>query len=463
MREPEQHRLQHDLRVVALAEPSIRVQLGHLGQHAQQIAHRKAFRALCERWPQVCADARRFGPFQPCDQHGPQDIGEAAIELGQVVAFVEQPLDEMEDIRHAPFGQDVEQLQIHVLAHQAQNLADVLHGQAAIGEGQHLVQQGQGVPHAAFGPAGEEHQGLVVAFHAFAGQHLLQPFHDGRHADPSEIEPLTPRQHRRRRLLDLLRLRRRKHEDHPGRRLLQDLEEGVPRVPRQHMGFVDDVDLEPIFLGGGVHRAFAQVPRIIDAPVGCGVDLHDIQGRAAGPDPLAGLALPARLAVRAAVGAVQSHGQHARHGGLAHAARSGEQVGVGDTVPEHGGTQRIGDVFLRYEFTKPSGTVLPGEGGARHRVSLLIQRTVPLTLRGRPAGGNPGAGRGACRKKRRPRLIAATSASLTAATCGVLTGFARSRPAGLGRAAKVTGPFGRGQPRTRCNYRKFKSMDRRDG
>src|SRR5690606_33913233 len=46
---------------------------------------------------------------------------------------------------------------------------------------------------------------------------------------------------------------------------------------------------------------------------------------------------------------------------------------------------------------------------------------------------------------RRPRRAVATSAALTAATCGVLTGFVSSRPTGLGRSWKASGGRGASQ------------------
>src|SRR5687768_17421843 len=49
-----------------------------------------------------------------------------------------------------------------------------------------------------------------------------------------------------------------------------------------------------------------------------------------------------------------------------------------------------------------------------------------------------------------PRLPAATITALTAATCGVLTGFVSFRPTDLGHASKTTRARNGGQPRLRA-------------
>src|SRR5690606_12716713 len=109
-------------------------------------------------------------------------------------------------------------------------------------------------------------------------------------AHAPEVEALAAREDRRRGLLDALRLRGREDEDHPRRRLLEDLEERVPRLAGEHVGLVDDVDLVAPLLGRRVHGALAQVARVVDAAVRGGVDLDDVERRAPGPDPLAALA-----------------------------------------------------------------------------------------------------------------------------------------------------------------------------
>ena len=78
-------------------------------------------------------------------------------------------------------------------AEQAMHLFD---RQAFAAEGQQLIEQRLGVAHRAAGAAGDQLQGLVVGLHAFAGDDLLEPFHDSRRADAGEVEALAARQDR---------------------------------------------------------------------------------------------------------------------------------------------------------------------------------------------------------------------------------------------------------------------------
>jgi len=74
---------------------------------------------------------------------------------------------------------------------------------------------------------------------------------------------------------DFLRFRRGKDELHVRRRLFQCFEQGVEGLSRQHVHFVDDVDLEGA-LGRRVLAVLAQVTDLIDRIVGRPVDLDHI-------------------------------------------------------------------------------------------------------------------------------------------------------------------------------------------
>src|SRR5213083_752673 len=58
--------------------------------------------------------------------------------------------------------------------------------------------------------------------------------------------------------------------------LLEDLEEGIPRLAGQHVRLVHDVDLVAPFGAGGVHRALAQLARVVHAAVRRGIELDDV-------------------------------------------------------------------------------------------------------------------------------------------------------------------------------------------
>ena len=109
-----------------------------------------------------------------------------------------------------------------------------------------------------------------------------------------------------------------------------------------------------------------------------------LPGAAAG-QVAAGLALAARLGDRAEL-AVERPGQDAGRGGLAAAARAGEQVGVVDPVVGQRPLQRLGDMLLADHVGEGVGPVAPVER-QRGRVldpgrgGLIEQRLVLTVLR----------------------------------------------------------------------------------
>src|SRR5690606_32913940 len=81
--------------------------------------------------------------------------------------------------------------------------------------------------------------------------------------------------------------------------------------------------------------------------------------------------LVARGPVLAPVLAVQGLGQDARRGGLAGAARAGEQVGMGDAAFGDLPGERGGDVTLADDFVEGLGPVLPVERLVFHAASTV--------------------------------------------------------------------------------------------
>jgi hypothetical protein len=86
-------------------------------------------------------------------------------------------------------------------------------------------------------------------------------------------------------------------EDEPqvGRRLLDELEQGVEALRGDHVGLVDDVDLVAV-AHRGEERLLPQVTRVVDTTVGGGVDLDDVDRAGAAPGEVAAaVALAARV------------------------------------------------------------------------------------------------------------------------------------------------------------------------
>ena len=148
------------------------------------------------------------------------------------------------------------------------------------------------------------------------------------------------------------------------RRLFERLEQGVEGADRQHVDFVDDVDLEAAAAGPILHVA-AQVADLFDAVVAGAVDFEDVDILAGG-DAATGVADAAGFRCRA-VDAVEGLGEDAGGRGLADAARAGEEVGVGDAVAFQGVREGLGGGFLADEVGEGLRTVASGEDGVAGR------------------------------------------------------------------------------------------------
>ncbi len=72
-----------------------------------------------------------------------------------------------------------------------------------------------------------------------------------------------------------MKFRRGKDETTVGRRLFQDFEQRVVRLVGEHVRFVDHIDLVAP-QGGCETRVFPQLPDVLDARVGGGVDFQHV-------------------------------------------------------------------------------------------------------------------------------------------------------------------------------------------
>ena len=184
-------------------------------------------------------------------------------------------------------------LRVQVIIHQSEHFAYPLGSDRSFPEAETLIQDRQRIPHAPVGVAGNEGQGIVIGFDTFGLEDLPEPVPDGRGPDSAEIEALEPRHHGCRRRRNFLGLGGGEHEYHTRRRLLENLEQRVPRLPGEHMSFVYDVDLVVPLLRCRVHGALAQIARILHAPIARSVDLHHVDIGGAVPHPKTVLAVSA--------------------------------------------------------------------------------------------------------------------------------------------------------------------------
>ncbi len=167
----------------------------------------------------------------------------------------------------------------------------------------------------------------------------------------------------------LVRFRRREDEDDVRRRLLERLQEGIRGLGGEHVGFVEDVDLE-VGATGRIADFLAQVLDGIDAAVAGGVELDEVHG-AAFAEGDAGVALVARLAILR-VATVRRLGEETAGAGLAGAARAAKQVRMGYFFRRHSVAEGAHNGLLTRNLAEPLGTVLTIEDFGSHYSTEII-------------------------------------------------------------------------------------------
>ncbi len=206
----------------------------------------------------------------------------------------------------------------------AEHLADGGGGHLPLPHGDRLIGQAQRVAHAAVGGARQQLQRTRVAGDLLRRQHRFQLLTDLIDVQRFEVELQTARENGHR---QLLRIGGGQQEFDVRRRLFQRLQQRVEAVAREHVHFVDQVDLEAA-ARRRVLDVVQQIAGIFHLGSGSGVDLDQIDEA-----PLLDLAAVVALAARRGGDAgftVQAFGQQAGDGGFPHAARAREQIGVMD-------------------------------------------------------------------------------------------------------------------------------------
>ena len=199
-----------------------------------------------------------------------------------------------------------------------------------------LIEQGERIARRSFGGARDQRQRAVLDRDIFL---LRQRGQIGRQfggIDAAQVETLAARQHRDRHLADL---GGGENELHMRRRLFQRLEQAVEGLFRQHVHFVDDVDLVACRHRGITH-ALDDLADIVDAGAAGRVHLLHIDIARFG-NRCAGLALPTGMdgglgALAVGAYAVERPGDDARGGGLSHPAHTGQHEGMGDAAGGEG-------------------------------------------------------------------------------------------------------------------------------
>ena len=214
-----------------------------------------------------------------------------------------------------------------------------------------LVEHRQRIAHTSVGLLGYEVERLLVELHALLLGDVFKVTHRVLDADAVEVIDLTARENGG---YDFVLLGCGEDEDGVARGLLQRLEEGVESLLREHMHLVDDEERVASHLREDAHL-LDQSADVVHRVVRGGIQLVDVE-RASLVEGAARFALVAGLR---AVGtqAVNRLGEDTRAGGLAHAARPAEEVGVRQLTTLDGVFQRRGDALLSHYRLECRGAV----------------------------------------------------------------------------------------------------------
>ena len=267
-------------------------------------------------------------------------------------------------------------------------------GLAAIGLDNGLIEQRKCIAHRAFRRPGDQGEPFLGDPNIFGVANRFQPLDQHVRLDPAQIKSLTARQNGHRHLANF---GSGEDEFDVRRRLFQGLQQGVERGRRQHVHFVDDIDLVAR-LDRRIARAVQQLAHLIDLGAAGGVELQHIHVPAFdnGPAMAAFVAQGHRGAVNLVGLIVQGPRQQARCGGLADAAHPGQHKGMGNPTRR----ERIGEgahhglladqilkgarpVFARQDLIGGTGWVR--ERFARFGLEFGLKLNLRLPLRWRAA------------------------------------------------------------------------------
>ena len=348
-------------------------QVGQLGRSNQSELHHHPGQAAVPQVPlaaqqqvqhaspaqQLVGAAARAGlglQAVPEGQHQlPPEGGPVSTLVGQLAAGVHQG-------RRVSGSQGGHDPLHQVGADDAQLLANGLLLHASVAGGDDAVQDGEGIAHGALPRLGHQPQAVALGGNALVLADMAQAALDEAHGDQAERVDLHPALDG---VGDVLQLGGGQHEDGVGRRLFDDLQQGVEGLGAEHVHFIDDVD--PVAAEGGAGlRLLPQGPGIGHGGPAGGVDLDDVQAAVRLLGSPAGIAHTAGRG-GGTLGAVEGPSQDAGRAGLARAAHAGEEVGLVDAAallgPLEGVGQGLHAALLPHEVGQGTGTVLEGKGG----------------------------------------------------------------------------------------------------
>ena len=342
-------------------------QVGGAGQAVRAPVLRLALHALELVVRGIRQDVARAITGDRDDEEVAQTLKQILDEAARVVAGLDHALDDAEGRGAVATREGVDGFIQEGGVRVAEQRDGRLVGDLPVDRAGHqLVEHRQGVSHRAAARAHDEGQDALAHADVLLG------------AQGRQVRAEDVRRHQAERVVvgaradrsdDALGFRRRENELDVLGRLLDELEQRIEALVRDHVGLVDDEDLVSV-----AHRrkggALAQVAGIVNAAVRGRVDLDDVErAGAAGGQLAARFALAAR-GVRGALRAVQAAREDARRGGLAASARPGEQVRVRHAIRAQRRLERLRHVFLADHLVKGVGAI-PAIQSCGHPPSLV--------------------------------------------------------------------------------------------
>ena len=226
--------------------------------------------------------------------------------------------------------------------------------------GDRLIEKAQSVAHRSLRRTRQHAYRAGLEGNALLLQHVLELSCDDVRRQLLQVELQAAREHGDR---DLLGVGGREDELDVLRRLFKGLQHRSKRVPRQHVDFVDQVNLVAPDRRR-IARGVENLAHVVDAGRRCGIELDQVDeaafiDRNAGTTNAAGRRGDAGLAI-------ERLGEDPRDGRLADAARSGEQVRVMQAHLRQRVGQRPDDVRLARELREISRAPFAGKDLIRH-------------------------------------------------------------------------------------------------
>ena len=301
------------------------------------------------------------------------EIGEIGQDDGRIGADIVLGAELVEGLGNAAGHQVLEQVDDAGAVGEAQHGAHRFRGDRAGAMGDRLIEDRLGVAHRTLGGTRDHAKRGILGLDLLQLSDARQIVLDGDGVDSAQVEALAARQDGDRHLANL---GGGEDELHMLRRLLERLQQAVEGLVREHVDFVDDVDLVAR-RNRAVAHLLDDLADVVDAGMGGGVHLDHVD-MAAFHDGFAMLARHGEIDLRPVdrVGlVVERAGKNARGGRLADPAHAGQHPGLGDTA----GGERVGQ--------RAHHRLLPDQVGEIARAVFARENAI-----GRLLGGGVGHG-----------------------------------------------------------------------